>query len=134
MAGEARRELVRAHLSQADKRLAAAHALLDARQWEDAVSRAYCAAFHALTAALASRGLEAKTHDGARTLFALHFVRPGLVTADVGKTVATLQRERQSGDYDPYPLIQEGEPRGAVAQAEGVVAAIRVLLTDQADQ
>lgn len=123
-----RRGLLQAYLIQADKRLAAAHALLAARSWEDAVSRAYYAAFHAVTAALASRGLEAKTHDGARTLFALHFVRTGLLPADVGRTVAALQRERQSGDYDPFPLIEEEAAREAVTQAEGVLGAIRLLL------
>ena len=60
-------------------RLAAAHDLVTCRRYEDAVSRAYYAAFHAATATLLSLGIESKTHGGLRALFALHVVRPGLV-------------------------------------------------------
>jgi len=43
-----------------------------------------------------------------------------------------LQRERQSGDYDPYPLIEEAGAREVVMQAEGVLRAIRLLLAEAA--
>ena len=120
--------LVAAHLAQADKRLRAARHLLASGDHEDAVSRAYCAAFHAMTAALASRDLEAKTHAGARRLFALHFVTTGLVSVDVGRSIESLQRDRQSGDYDPAPLLSGDDAESAVESAERVMAAIRTFL------
>jgi len=123
-----RQELVAAHLRQSRKRLAAAHLLFAQREWEDAISRAYYAAFHAVTAALASRDLEAKTHTGARTLFALHFVRTGEVQADIARTLDALLRDRQSGDYDAYPLLTAEDADGALHGAEAVIAAVRRVL------
>ena len=56
-------------LDKARRRLDAAVRDLDAGDAEGAVSRAYYAAFHAASAALASEGLSAKTHAGAHNLF-----------------------------------------------------------------
>lgn len=123
-----RLRLVAAHLDQADRRLRAARHLLASGDHEDAVSRAYHAAFHAMTAALASRDLESKTHAGARRLFALHFISSGLAPLDVGRAIEALQRDRQSSDYDPTPLLSREDAESAVASAERVIAAIRELL------
>jgi uncharacterized protein (UPF0332 family) len=122
---EQRQILIDAHLAQAEKRLAAARSLLATGAWEDAVSRAYYAAFHAVTAALAGRELEAKTHNGARTLFILHFIHGGELPAELGRSLDMLFRARQSSDYDPSPLLGREDAELSVSQADAIVRAIR---------
>jgi hypothetical protein len=48
---------------------------LKSKAYEDRVSRAYYAAFHATQALLFTEGLSADTHHGVVTLFGLHFVK-----------------------------------------------------------
>lgn len=120
--------LVASHLSQAGKRFAAARDLVRAGDWEDAISRAYHAAFHAATAALAGREPGANTHRGARTLFALHFIQGGDLPVNLGRALDTLFRARRSGDYDPGPLLDQDGGDLAVSQAQAISAAVRGLL------
>lgn len=87
-----------------------------------------------MTAALASRGLEAKTHLGARTLFALHFVRGGEIPPDIARTLDALLRDRRSSDDDAYPLLTAEDAHDAVQGAEAVMAAVRRVLAPPAGQ
>ena len=65
--GEA--EVARAELDRAARALHESKVLVDASSAEGATSRLYYAVFHAARAALAVRGLYAKTHSGQITLF-----------------------------------------------------------------
>ena len=51
-----------AMLDAADEKLRAAQLLIDGRAWGDAASRAYYAAFHAVSAALLARGETFSSH------------------------------------------------------------------------
>lgn len=52
--------------------------LFQGGKYDGAVSRAYYAAFHYVCAALLTKGLEARSHQGAQRLFHLHFIRTGI--------------------------------------------------------
>ena len=70
-------QLIAAYLEKARQKLGVARRLRDSGDHDDAVSRAYYAAFHAAKALLTSAGEQSRTHHGAVTLFNLLFVRPG---------------------------------------------------------
>ncbi len=116
---------VEAHWLKAEERLAAAHDLVTFRRYEDAVSRAYYAAFHAATATLLSLGIESKTHGGLRALFALHVVRPGLVARGVGRSLEDLYDNRRRSDYEVATYFGEEDAESALALAEAFLAACR---------
>ena len=65
--GNARFELIKGYMAKAKDKLAVAQELLGRQHYDDAVSRAYYAAFHAAQAALISEGQEADTHYRGRT-------------------------------------------------------------------
>lgn len=72
---------------------------LEAGLWDDAVSRAYYAAYHIVQAVLFTAGLEARTHEGIHDLFFLHFVRPGVFPRRLTRLLASLQKYREQADY-----------------------------------
>jgi uncharacterized protein (UPF0332 family) len=95
---ENRRTNVTLELAKGQNALHAARLCADAGLWDDAVSRAYYAAFHHVQALLFSAGLEARSHTGTHHLFHLHLVRPGHVPARLGKLLAGLQKYREQAD------------------------------------
>lgn len=64
-----------------------------------AVAQAYYAALHGINALLAAHGMRPSSHDGAQTLFGLHFVKSGAVDAEHGRRFARLYAQRLVADY-----------------------------------
>ena len=83
-----------------DDALRAAEALLALGLYNDAVSRAYYAAFHHARALLVLEGLEPKSHRGVMALLAQQFEAKGRLTAESLSRFARLQTFRGLADYD----------------------------------
>ena len=98
----ATKELIKGYLEKAERKLMVAEKLLRSDDYEDAVSRAYYAVFHAAQGLLLTEGERAETHKGLVTLFGLLFVKTGKFKKDLGKYLANLKDERESGDYKDY--------------------------------
>ena len=92
--------IAKRHWKWAINALKAANRDAASRDPQNAVSRAYYAMMHAANAALAMKGLQAKTHKGTQTLFNEHLVQPGEVDKQRGRDLARGQRRRTSADYD----------------------------------
>lgn len=67
-----------------------------------AVVAMYYTVFHLETALLNSVGYEAKSHDGALTLFSKNFVLTGVFDKSASKTISNLLSARQTADYGHY--------------------------------
>lgn len=74
---KAQRELIQGYLEKARNKLRVARDLAHKAEWDDAVSRAYYAAFHAAQAALLTEGQKVDTHKGLVTLFGLLLIKSG---------------------------------------------------------
>ncbi|WP_447975006.1 HEPN domain-containing protein [Nitrospira sp. Kam-Ns4a] len=118
-------ELLRSYLAKAEEKVRAARDLYGKGYWDDAISRAYYAAFHAAQAALLTEGQRADTHRGLVTLFGLLLVKTGKLDRRWGKFLANLKDDREAGDYEAVSYLDEGTARRALDEAEGFVAAIR---------
>ncbi|WP_447979714.1 HEPN domain-containing protein [Candidatus Nitrospira bockiana] len=121
---KAQRELIQGYLSKAQHKLRVARDLANNREWDDAVSRAYYAAFHAAQAALLAEGQKADTHKGLVTLFGLLFIKSGRLEKKWGKFLANLKDDREAGDYEALSYLDEDTARRAVSEAEGFVAEV----------
>lgn len=128
---EERNALIRARLVKAHRKLDAARADLASGRFDDAASRAYYAMFHAARAALAARGLQAKTHTGLAAVFAERLIRPGYLDAALGRWLGQGRRTREIGDYDDFLAIEAEEAGDAVSRAERFVAQVRAWLDSQ---
>jgi len=114
----ATKELIKGYLQKAEKKLEVAEKLLGSGDYEDAVSRAYYAVFHTTQALLLTEGAKAETHKGAVTLFGLLFVKTGRFKRELGKYLANLKDERESGDYEVFSYIDRETAEGAIVEAK----------------
>jgi len=105
-------------MEKADKKLKAARRLLETEDYEDAVSRAYYAVYHAAQSLLLSEGEKAETHKGIVTLFGLLFVKTGKFKKNLGKYLANLKDDRESSDYEVFSYIDKETAETAVMEAE----------------
>lgn len=120
--------LLKGSLEKAREKLRAASELLRDGFDEDAVSRAYYAAFHAAQAVLLTEGLTASTHQGLVNLFGLHLVKTGKFEKRFGKSLANLKDDRESGDYEIYSGIDRETAEQAVREAQEFVDAVQQYL------
>ena len=125
------RDLAKYRLGLAEEKLDVSIKLLDDEAWRDAVSRAYYAMFHAVRALLATRRLDSRKHSGVISLFNQHFVKPGLVSRDLGRILMTAKDFRERGDYDEFTPISAEVARTMVESASRLVAEIKGILAEQ---
>lgn len=95
-----------------------------------AVNRLYYAAFYAVSALMLSRGINAATHAGIKTLLSLHFVKPGLLPVEHGKTFMTLFENRQSGDYEDFVYCDLDLYNLLLPKTEELIKAVRGLINN----
>ena len=96
--------------------------------YADAVSRAYYAIMHGAKAALESRQISPRSHQGVRNQFGLHLVRTGLIEREWSATVADSLRERLSADYDPAVIFDKATADRMCEAAAAFLDRIRLLL------
>ena len=101
--------------------LAAARRDLDANPPRHAVSRAYYATFHAVSAVLVIVDAPAKSHKGTHSQFHREFVRTGRLPASDGQVLAALFQLRQDADYDVGQGVSMEQAERAVRDAAALV-------------
>ena len=109
--------LLKGYLEKSRDKLRVVEKLLADGDLEDAVSRAYYAAFHAAQAVLLTEGLSADTHQGLINLFGLHLVKTGKFEKKFGRFLANLKDDREAGDYEVYSAIEQETAKIAVQEA-----------------
>lgn len=113
----ATKALIEGYIQKAEKKLEVAGKLFQSGDYEDAVSRAYYAVYHAAQALLLTEGEKAETHKGIVTLFGLFFVKTGKFSKKTGKYIANLKDVRESGDYEVFSFVDSETAETAVFEA-----------------
>lgn len=116
------------HLVKARAALADAELLLGAARFEAASSRAYYCCFHAARAALASEGVQPRTHKGVNERFNLDLVIPGKVEAEYLSSLARAQSHRELADYGVEATVTAEMARDDVEAAGRFLKRIEHLL------
>lgn len=125
MTPETPEAVLKAMLQKADEKLAVARKDFENEFFGDAVSRAYYAVYHAITAVLASRGLSFSSHTQTLGAFNREFVKNGVFPPDTYKKIQRLFEDRQAGDYDWKNQINRNTAEMDLAAATGVVTLCR---------
>lgn len=115
---ETTKALINGYIQKAERKLEVAEKLLKSEDYEDSVSRAYYAVYHATQALLLTEGARADSHKGAVTLFGLFFVKTGKFSRNVGKYLANLKDDRESGDYEVFSCIDKETAETALSEAK----------------
>jgi uncharacterized protein (UPF0332 family) len=88
----------------------------------DAVSRLYYSVYHVLRALLLTRGLQPRSHEGALTLFSLHFVKTGLFLPADAHAFSRLLKYRQEADYNASYVFAPPDYGDFRKDAEALIA------------
>ena len=118
-------ELIRGYLAKAEEKLGVVDRLLAQNDFEDAVSRAYYAAYYAAQALLLSEGLEARSHGGLVALVGLHFVKTGKLDKKFGRYLSNLMEDRQQSDDNLFSGLEKQDAEQSLEEARAFVAEIR---------
>lgn len=94
-----RDDYIQYRFQRAEESLDDALILAEKGKWNTVVNRLYYSCFYAVIALLLKNNIETQTHDGARTQFGLHFIKPGILDKKYGKLYTKLFDYRQKGDY-----------------------------------
>ncbi len=119
---------VRLLISKAQQRIQVAIRMLHEGFLEDAINRAYYAAFYAALAALFTKGIRTRRHSTVLSLFGYYFARTGEIEEEYARIYRRLKEIRESADYDVYAFFEEEEIRDAVDQARRFVDRIKEYL------
>lgn len=92
---------------------------------DSAASRAYFAAFHALTAAFALRGQTFSKHTAIRAALHRELIQAGLLTSELGKDYDWLADLREAGDYGGIAQVSVDSAQMAVEKAGAFVEALQ---------
>ena len=117
-------------LERAEKYINSCRLLIDAEDFESAVSRAYYAMFYAAEAVLLSRGLSFSSHRGVISSFGEHFVKTGKFQKEMGRELNRAFEMRQLGDYEYTFVISREEAEMLLTAAEQFVKQV----TDYVDE
>lgn len=95
------KELAEAEIEIAKEKLEAFIDDRRARRWGNATVNLYYALEHLIKALLASAGIEAKSHEGLKILFSMHFIKPGSIHPKIGRYLGNLYDRRVTAEYSP---------------------------------
>lgn len=105
-------------LRKAQRKLGTAKKLLDLKEYEDAISRAYYCIFHAAKAALASENSFPKTHEGTLREFGLHLIKEKKLPRELGIIFSDAKSLRETADYALTPVLGSEDAEWIVEAAE----------------
>ena len=92
---------------------------------DGAASRAYYAAFHAVSALFALRGQTFTKHTAVDTAVHRDLVKPGHWPKELGKHYSDLWELRTTGDYGGLEHVTAEDARSAVEMARAILEAVR---------
>ena len=124
-------KLIEYRFSQAEETVTAAKELLANGHYKDSVNRSYYAMFYCALGLLASRTLGSSKHSGVIALFNRHFVKPGLISVDMGKFYSRMFDNRLESDYADWVEVEKQDIQEELVHAEEFVNAIIALIKKQ---
>jgi len=109
---------IEALLAKAKRFIQSAKKLRDVGDMESAVSRLYYAMFFCAEALLLSKGLSFSRHGSVIAAFGEHFVKSGLLPAEMHRWLRDAFDKRQLADYEPSPVFEKEDVEKLLIQAE----------------
>jgi len=118
------KEVITLMLRKAEEKLKTAQIDFNNERYDDSISRAYYAVFHAISAVLLSKGLHYSSHSQVIGNFNKVFVKTETFPKMFTKIIQRLFEERQIGDYDIESEITRKEADKNLKDASKIIKAI----------
>ena len=124
-------EIVKQLINRSDGKLASAKILLENKKPDDAISRAYYAAFLSVKALLSLLGVTIKTHRDILTMFGIKIVKEEILPAKFGKYLNKLFDAREHSDYAIMVYYTKKDAEKYIQKAEEIVNAIKDVIKNK---
>lgn len=122
------KEKIRLELDRGNESLKSTEVNLREELFDESVSSAYYAMFHAVKAILLTINQEPSTHQGVVTLFGLHFIKPGLIEKEYNDLFIEAKDDREDSDYDVTRKFTRAEAEERLSTAQKLVSRIKEYL------
>ena len=128
---EEKSEIIQGMIAKAKEKLEAATILLERNIFDDSVSRSYYAVFHAISAALFTKGLSFSSHSQTIGMFNKEFIHAGIFPKSYSTEIHFLFDKRESGDYDIDSSIDQGIAKRCLSSANEILNSIEQYLISE---
>lgn len=98
--------------------------------YNTAVNRLYYACYYAAVALLIKHDINPGTHAGVKQMLGMHFVAPGYLSRENGRSFSLLFERRHSSDYDDFVYSSAEEIDELLPKATAFIDAIEHLLSE----
>ena len=120
---------IAAIIAKAEDKLKTARLDFSNGQFDDAVSRAYYAVYHMLTAVLFRHGQVYSSHAQTIGAFNREFIKTGIFPKEFTRQIQGLFADRQAGDYDVVARIDKATAAADLNAAETICSTLTNYLT-----
>ena len=122
------KEIINLMINKAEEKLNSAKTNYENFQYDDSASRSYYAIYHAICAALHTRGLEFSSHSQTLGAFNKEFLKTNQFNQKYSKWIQSLVNMRESGDYDIRSDITQQKANDAIIMSSEIVYSIKKYL------
>jgi uncharacterized protein (UPF0332 family) len=126
-------EQIKALVAKGKRSLIAAQRLFELGDYDFAASRAYYAIFYLAEALLLSRGMAFSKHSGVISAFGQHFIKTGLLPAELHAILRDAFDQRNVGDYDFDVLYPQEKALDLLSKARKFIDAVESYLKKRND-
>ena len=120
--------LITYRIGQSYETLKEAEILFAQPAFRGAVNRAYYAMFYAVLALLATRQMGTSKHTGVLSLFDREFIKTGIFSRELSKSLRIAFDRRQTYDYGEFVAMDETKSQETLNDANTFVATIETHL------
>jgi len=118
-------------IEKAESKLLTAHINFENGRYDDVASRAYYAAYHAISAVLIQKGMVFSSHAQTIGAFNREFIKTGIFPREFTNMIQRLFEDRQTGDYDSASSLDRETAQENIRSAETIIVAIKEYLKSQ---
>lgn len=128
---EKEKDLCIYRMNQAEETVGSAKLCKDNHFYKDAINRSYYAAFYAIKAVMAVEGVDFKRHKDVVAYFNQHYVATEVFSKESGRSLARLQRKRETSDYDDFYVASAEEAQEQIDVAVNITAEVKNYLKEK---
>lgn len=122
-------ELIKYRVSRSKETLREAILMANNNHWNAVANRLYYAVFYIVNALLIKNNLNFSSHNGVKSQFHKNFIKPGIVTIELGKIYSRLFNLRQEGDYIDLTRFKKSDIEPFITDAKHFISEIESLIT-----
>ena len=116
------------HIERSEQFLQVAEALSKLKYWDDVISRAYYAMFHAATAVLHNINIQRFSHHALIAAFGEHIAKMNLMDTKFHRYLLDAFSARSESDYFPVSKASKEEALSMIKKAKEFISAAKEYL------